>query len=114
MCHGWGFKRKGLKQIRGCASKIALLLGFPHGPGAVGALRKRAKRAEKKKASKGPFQGKEARHALNNLRQPETRLSRRLPRDRGQELARELRQDLHERFCDCDPVLGLLDASKKF
>ena len=46
-CRKWGFKRWGLKEIRGYLRKKAFFLRFLDFPGAVWALRKRAKKAEK-------------------------------------------------------------------
>ena len=42
-----GFKRWGFKEIRGYLRKKALFLRFLDFPGALGTLRKRAKKAEK-------------------------------------------------------------------
>ena len=46
-CHKWGFKRWGFKEIRGYLAKKAFFLRFLDFPGALRALRKRAKEAEK-------------------------------------------------------------------
>ena len=46
-CRKWGFKRWGFKQIWGYLRKKAFFLRFLDFPGAVRALRKRAKKAEK-------------------------------------------------------------------
>ena len=46
-CHKWGFKRWGFKEIGGNLRKKALFLHFLDFPGAVRALWKRAKKAEK-------------------------------------------------------------------
>ena len=52
-CRKWGFKRWRLKQIRGHLRKKAIFLCFLDFPGAVQALRKRAKM--QKKGRKGRF-----------------------------------------------------------
>ena len=73
-CRKWGFKRWGFKEIRGYLRKKAFFLRFLDFPGALQALRKRAKKAEK--ADFGRFPGRAARHCLNphllhpHLRQP--------------------------------------------
>ena len=69
-CRKWGFKRWGFKQIRGYLRKKALFQRFLDFPGAVRALRKRAKTAERgrkrpKEADFGRFPGREARPRLN-------------------------------------------------
>ena len=46
-CRKWGFKRWGFKEIRGYLRKKAFFLRFLDFPGALGTLRKRAKKAEK-------------------------------------------------------------------
>ena len=46
-CRKWGFKRWGFKEIRGYQRKKAFFLRFLDFPGALGTLRKRAKKAEK-------------------------------------------------------------------
>ena len=46
-CRKWGFKRWGFKEIRGYLRKKAFFLRFLDFPGALQALRKRAKKAEK-------------------------------------------------------------------
>ena len=46
-CRKWGFKRWGFKEIRGYLRKKAIFLRFLDFPGALQALRKRAKKAEK-------------------------------------------------------------------
>ena len=46
-CRKWGFKRWGLKQIRGYLRKKAFFLRFLDFPGALRALRKRTKKSEK-------------------------------------------------------------------
>ena len=45
--HSWGFKRWGFKEIRGYLRKKAFFLRFLDFPGALQALRKRAKKPEK-------------------------------------------------------------------
>ena len=52
-CRKWGFKRWGLKEIRGYLRKKAFFLRFLDFPGALRTLRKRAKKAEK--GRKGPI-----------------------------------------------------------
>ena len=77
-CHKCGFKRWGFKEIGGNLRKKALCLRCLDFPGAVQALWKRAKKAEKraKKADFGRFPGRAARRPLNphllhpHLRQP--------------------------------------------
>ena len=65
-CRKWGFKRWGFKQIRGHLRKNAFFLRFLDFPGALWALRKRAKKAEKgrKRPISADFRGREARHTL--------------------------------------------------
>ena len=46
-CRKWGFKRWGFKEIRGYLRKKAFFLSFLDFPGALQALRKRAKKGEK-------------------------------------------------------------------
>ena len=46
-CRKWGFKRWGFKEIQGYLRKKAFFLRFLDSPGALQALRKRAKKAEK-------------------------------------------------------------------
>ena len=77
-CRKWGFKRWRFKEIRGYLRKKAFFLRFLDFPGALRALRKRAKKAEKgrKRPILADFQEGAARHPLNphmlhpHLRQP--------------------------------------------
>ena len=77
-CRKWGFKRWGFKEIRGYLRKKAFFLRFLDFPGALGTLRKRAKKGRKRAilADFGRFPGRAARHPLSphllhpHLRQP--------------------------------------------
>ena len=77
-CRKWGFKRWGFKEIRGYLRKKAFFFRFLDFPGALRALRKRAKKGRKRAilADFGRFPGRAAWHPLSpqllhpHLRQP--------------------------------------------